>query len=300
MKPYLKLCAGLSGHEFTLGDARKKLGTKPGSTKVIMSRLKSAGLVLSTGRGKYRLIRQENLAKLGELRAKDEKLYQLALEIFKKYSDLKALVLYGSRISTTADALSDYDILVITESAHDRSENREIERELAENLGIKVHLTVYSEKGFRTFTMTEPHLKFWLNDAVVLTESWKQGALPPTAKWGYKEALYMAKGYIDVGDEDRGSFRATCYLVALKMILMAEHALKLDYDYENVREEMEHLVGKSLVQAVRKDRLSPKGVRKKQIEKLARIVRERLKKLRSKLDLIGENESDLRWKEMRG
>jgi len=300
MKPYLKLCAGLSERKFTLADARRTLGAQPGSTKVILSRLKNAGLILPISRGRYRLIGRENLAKLQELRANDMKLYQLALEVYRKCPDLKALVLYGSRISGSADAFSDYDAMVITEAGHDRSENRRIERELAERLGIRVHLTIYSKRGFMISAMTEPHLKFWLNDAVVLAEGWWPGPLPPTAKWGYKEALYMAEGYIDVGDEDRGSFRATCYLVASKLILMVEHALKLDYDYENVREEMERLAGRSLVQAVRKDSLSPKGVRKKQIEKLARIVRERLRKLRNKLDLIGENESDLRWKEMRG
>jgi len=300
MKPYLKLCTGLSQRRFTLADARKALGAQPSSTKVILSRLKSAGLILPIGRGRYKLIERENLAKLQKLRARDTKLYQLALEIYRKYPDLKALVLYGSRISGSADAFSDYDAMVITEATHDRSEDRRIERELAERIGIRVHLTIYSKRGFMISAMTEPHLKFWLNDAVVLSEDWWPGPLPPTAKWGYKEALYMAEGYIDVGDEDRGSFRATCYLVALKMILVVEHALKLGYDYENVREEMEHLAGRSLVQSVRKDRLSPKGVRNKQIEKLARIVRGRLKKLRSKLDLIGDNESDLRWKEMRG
>lgn len=299
MKPYLKLCTGLSESKFTLSDARRTLGAQPNSTKVILSRLKSAGLVLSIGRGIYKLIGRENLAKLQELRARDVKLYQLALEVCRKYLDLKALVLYGSRISGSADAFSDYDAMVITGSAHDRSENREIERELTAKLGIKVHLTVYSEKGFMTFTMTEPHLKFWLNDAVVLAESWRQGTLPPTAKWGYKEALYMAEGYINVGDESQGPRSATYYLTALKIILMVEHALNLDYDYENVRREIELLVGSRLVMAVRKNHLSPKGIRKKQIDKLSRIARKKLGKLRVDLESIGENESDLRWKELR-
>jgi len=213
---------------------------------------------------------------------------------------LKALVLYGSRISGSADAFSDYDAMVITESPRSRGENRKTERELAERLGIKVHLTVYSEKGFVTFAMTEPHLKFWLNEAVVLAEGWQLGSLPPTAKWGYKEALYVAEGYIDVGDESQGTRRATCYLTALKIILMVEHALNLDYYYENVRKEMEDLVGRGLVMAVRRNHLSPKGIGKKQIDKLSRIVHKKLRKTRADLESIGENESDLRWKELRG
>ncbi|MEW6222617.1 MAG: nucleotidyltransferase domain-containing protein [Candidatus Hadarchaeota archaeon] len=300
MKPYLRLCEGLSGSKFTLADARKALGVQPSSTKVILSRLKSAGLILPVGRGRYRLIGRENLAKLQEIKERDKKMYQLVLGVYQKYHDLKALVLYGSRISGTADAFSDYDAMVITDAIHDRSDNKKIERELAEELGIKVHLAVYSKRGVMISAMTEPHLKFWMNNAVVLAEDRWPTPLPPTAKWGYKEALYMAEGYIDVGGEDQGSFRVTCYLLALKLILMVEHALKLDYDYENVRKEMEYLVGKNTVLAVRRDHLSPKGVRKKQIEKLGRIVRKRLKELRNKLDLIGENESDLRWKEMRG
>jgi predicted nucleotidyltransferase len=299
MKPYLKLCTGLPERKFTLADARRTLGAQPGSAKVILSRLKSAGLVLPIGRGRYRLIGPENLAKLQELRARDTKLYQLALEVYRKYPDLKALVLYGSRISGSADAFSDYDAMAITEATHERGENREIERELAKRLGTKVHLTVYSEKGFRTFAMTEPHLKFWMNDAVVLAENRWPTPLPPTAKWGYKEALYMAEGYIDVGDESQGPRRATHYLTALKTILMVEHALNLDYDYENVRKEIEHLIGSGLVMAVRKNHLSPKGMKKKQIDKLSRIVHKKLGKLRADLESIGENESDLRWKELR-
>lgn len=300
MKPYLKLCAGLPERKFTLADAQRTLGAQLGSTKVILSRLKSAGLILPLSRGRYRLITQENLAKLQELRARDQKLYQLALEIYRKYPDLRALVLYGSRISGSADAFSDYDAMVITEAVHARGKNRGIERELAEMLGTKVHLTVYSEKGFKIFIMTEPHLKFWLNDAVVLTEGRWPGSLPPIAKWGYKEALYMAEGYIDVGDESQGTRRAICYLTALKIILMVGHALNLDYDYENVRKEMERLVGRGLVMAVRRNHLSPKGIRKKQIDKLSRIVHKKLRKTRVDLESIGENESDLRWKELRG
>jgi predicted nucleotidyltransferase len=266
---------------------------------VILSRLKSAGLVLPIGRGRYRLIRQENLTKLQELRMTDKKLYQLALEIYKKCPDLKALVFYGSRISGSADAFSDYDAMVITEAVHHRAESRRIERELAKELGIKVHLTTYSEKNFKTFAMIEPHLKFWLNDAVVLMEGWKPGQLPPTARWGYREALYLAEGYIEVGDESKDSHSATCYLVALRIILMVEHALKLDYNYENVRREVEQLVGKRLSGAVRKNHLSPKGIKEKEINKLGELTRRKLREVRRVLESIGENESDMRWKVLR-
>jgi len=81
---------------------------------------------------------------------------------------------------------------------------------------------------------------------------------------------------------------------------MVEHALKLDYAYEKVRKEIGNLVGESLVQAARKNHLSPKGVTNEQTEKLRGVVRKRLREVRSKLDLVGENESDLRWKELRG
>lgn len=299
MKPYLKLCAGLPRPKFTLAEARKTLGVRPGSAKVVLSRMKSAGLVLSLGRGNYRLIGRENLVKMEEIRERDRKLYRLAQEIYRRYPDLKAIVLYGSRISGGADTFSDYDVMVITEEVHGKGEKKGVERELAERLGARVHLTVYSEKGFRKFIMTEPHIRFWLNDAVVLAEGRWPGALPPTAKWGYKEALHMAGGYIDVGDESRGARRATYYLTALKIILMVGHALKLDYDYENVRREMEDLAGKGLVMAVRRNHISPRGIGRTQVDKLGKIVRKRLGETRSGLEAIGENESDLRWKELR-
>ena len=285
---------------FTLADVQRVLKIQPESAKVIVSRLKSAGRILPLERGRYRLIRQENLAKLQELGARNQKLYQLALELYRRYPDLKALVLYGSQITNSADVFSDYDAMVITEVPRDRNEDRRIEQELGEELGIRVHLTIYSEQGFRVFAMTEPHLKFWLNDAVILTEDRGLRPLPPTAKWGYKEALYVAEGYIDVGDEGRGPRRAIYYLTALKIILMVEHALNLDYGYENVRREMERSVGRDLVMAVRRNHLSPKGIGKEQIDKLRRIARKKLRKVRTELESIGENESDLRWKELRG
>ena len=298
MKPYPKLCAGLSKMVFTLTEAQKVLGAKPSSAKVIVSRLKRAGQILPLGRGEYRLIKPENLSRLLELKKMNPKLYQLALGLYQRYPDLKLLVLYGSQVTGSADFLSDYDTMVITETLHDRREEKNIRRELENELGIKLHLTVYSERGFKILAMTEPHLRFWLNEGVMLEEGIALGPLPPVARWGYREALYLAEGYIDIGDQG-GVASVASYLIALKITLIVEHALNLDYSYENVRKEIEALVGRDFLLAVRKDRFSPRGLRKRQIEELKRAVREKLRKVRAKLNLIGENESDLRWKELR-
>lgn len=297
-KPYLKLCEGLPNYNFTLADARRALGTRPGSAKVILSRLKGAGLILSVGRGRYRLIGRENLARFQELRARDPKLYQLALELYRGYPDSRALVLYGSRISGVADELGDYDVMVVTEKSHERSETRAVERGLGRLLGVRVHLSVYSERVLRTLAMGEPHLKFWLNNAaVLLPEGRGLGVLPPTSKWGYKEALYVAEGYIDAGDVGGGG-QAASYLTALRMTLMVEHALSLDYDYENVRKEVERFAGGRLVTAVRANPIAAK-VGKEEMVRLRRRVRKKLKEVRAKLKLIGENESDVYLKELR-
>ncbi len=297
-KPYSKLCAELSGATFTPADVRRVLGSTPGSTRVIVSRLMGAGQIIPLERGKYRLVRQENLIKLHELKTRNPKLYQLALEVYQKLPDLKMLALYGSQVAGVADEFSDCDVLVVSEKVLEKGEKRKFKQELERKLGIKLHLTIWSERSYRTFILTEPHLKFWLSEAIILDEGGLSWPLPPTAKWGYKEALHVAEGYIDIGDDALGPRRAAYYLTPLKIVLMVEHALNLDYSYKKVREELERLVGKDLVQATREDRFSPKGIKKKQIEELRKIAREKLRKVRIKLSLLGENESDLYLKEL--
>ena len=244
------------------------------------------------------MVKPENLIRLQELKGMNPKLYRLARGLYQRYPDLKLVVLYGSQVTGGADPFSDYDAMVITESVHDGEKKRDIWRGLEKELGIKLHLTVYSGGSFKTLIMTEPHLRFWLKEGKVLDEGGAFGPLPPVAKWGYKEVLYLAGGYIDIGGEG-GPASVASYLTALKLILMIEHALRLDYSYENVKNELERLVGRDLVLAVRKNPLSPKGLRKRQVEWLRKMARKKLGEVRAKLDLIGENESDLLLKELR-
>ena len=297
MRPYLKLCAKLSGHAFGLGDIQRALDTSRGAAKVVVSRLKRDGQLITLERGRYRLVGRESLAKLQELESMDPNFHRLAEEVYRRYPDLSAVVFYGSRIAGSADEFSDYDVLVVTRESHEWTETRRVEQELRGELSVGAHLTVYSEKTFRLLVITEPHLKFWMNNSVVLTEGHELGVLPPTAKWGYTEALYLAEGYIDVGNMG-GRGQVISYLTALRMILMVEHSIGLDYDYENVRKEVERLVGGRLIRATRANPLSP-NVRKEETVQLRRRVRKRLREARSKLDLIGENESDLKWMELR-
>lgn len=290
-KPYTKLSEALPSPIFTLSDAQKRLRSTSGSTKVILSRLKQGGQVISLERGRYRLISPESHAKLQELKQKNLKFYRLALEIYRNYPRLEMLVLYGSQVTGGADKFSDYDVLVVIKELLEKEEKERFKQELERKLGIKLHLTIWSERSYRTFLLTEPHLKFWLSEAIVLDEADLFGPLPPTAKYGYSEALRLAEVHFETAN---GSPReANHYLIALKIALMLDRAMRLDYSFKSVKEEIEKLVGKDLFSSIRKNSLSPIKVHKKHIENLRRITREKFREVRMKLESIGRNESDL-------
>lgn len=296
-KPYIKLSKVLPSPTFTLSDAQRKLESTRGSTKVILSRLREGGQVLALGKGRYRLISPESYAKLQELKGKNSKFYRLALEIYRKYPDLKKLVLYGSQLVGRADKYSDYDILLILPRVLSGKEKKSFRQELEVELGIKLHLLICSEKTYRVMLLVEPYLKFWLNEAIILDEAGMSNApLPPTAKLGYLEALRTAEVYLETAEEGSSSRRASYYLTALEITLMLDHALKLDYEFENVRRDLEELVDARLLLAVRENPVSPRKVGAKHIRNLRKVTKEKLKEVRTKLGLLGQNESDLYWR----
>lgn len=237
------------------------------------------------------MITPESYVKLQELKQKNPKFYRLALEIYRGHPNLKMLALYGSQVTGGADRFSDYDVLVVSRGLLERGEKKKFKQELERKLGVKLHLTIWSEKSYRTFILTEPHLKFWLNEAVILDGGGLFGPLPPTAKYGYSEAMRLAEVHFETAD---GSPRAASYyLIALKIALMLDYAMRLNYDFRSVKEEIENLVDETLLSAVRKNPLSPTKVHKKQIENLKKITRKKLREVRTKLESLGQNESDL-------
>ena len=297
MKPYLKLCTEFSSSAFTLSDVRRVLRATPASAKVIVSRLKSTGRLLQLGRGKYRLVRPENFFRLQKLRTKNPKLHRLALEIYRKYPDLKMLVLYGSQVRGDIDRFSDYDILLVLETLPNSEEKNMFVRELEQKLGIRLHLIVCSVESYRMFLVIEPHSKFWLNEAIILDEADLFGALPPTAKLGYFETLRTAENYLEMAGKGKGSPREASYcLIALKIVLMLNHAIELDYDFENVKKEIEKLVDGDLLSAVRMDPVSPRRINRRHVEGLMETTKEKLEEVRRKLGQLGQNESDLFWR----
>ena len=295
-KPYVRLREALSGSAFTLAEARKVLKSTSGSAKVIISRLKRAGQIVQLGRGEYRLISPESYVKLQEIKQKNPKFYRLGLEIFRGYPNLRMLALYGSQLAGRADKYSDYDALLILPEVLSGEKKRSFRQELERRLGIKLHLIVCSEKTYRTMLLIEPHLKFWLNEAIILDEGGISSTPPPpTAKFGYLEALRTAEVYLKIAK--RGSFRGASYcLTALKIALMLDHALKLDYKYENVRSNLEKIAGSHLLSMVRKNPVSPGKVTTKHIRDLRKAAERKLREVRTKLDLLGQNESDLYWR----
>ena len=293
-KPYTRLREAFLGSAFTLPEAQKVMGSTLGSTKVIISRLKQAGQIVRLRRGEYRLIRPESYIKLQELRQKNPKLYQLALEIYRRYPNLKMVAFYGSQLTDRADKYSDYDALLILPEVLSDKNKKSFRQELEEKLEIKLHLIVCSEKTYRAMLLIEPQLKFWLNEAIILDEaSISSTPPPPTAKFGYLEALRTAEVYLEIAE---GSARgASYYITALEIALMLDHALKLDYNFENVRKDIEKFVDIRLISAVRKDPISPRKISAKHIQALKNTTRKKLREVRMQLGLLGRNESDLYW-----
>lgn len=295
-KPYMRLREAFPVSAFTLAEAQKVMGATSGSAKVIISRLKHAGQIVRLERGKYRLIRPESQVRLQELEQKNPKFYRLALEIYRKHPNLEMLALYGSQLTGRADRYSDYDALLVLPEVLNVGEKKSLKQELEKKRGIRLHLIVCSEKTYRAMLLIEPYLKFWLNEAIILDEAGVSStSLPPTAKFGYLEALRTAEVYFEIA-EAGSPRRASYYITALKIALMLDHALKLDYEFKNVRSDLEKLVAADLLLAVRENPVSPRKVSMKHVRELREATKRKLKEVRTKLHLLGQNESDLYWR----
>jgi predicted nucleotidyltransferase len=291
---YLRTFDKLRRDAFSIQEFAKINGLSVESSKVILHRMGNSHQVLKIERGKYILISPKNWIVLESLKKKP-KLYKLAIEIYKTFPTLSLILLYGSQVRGDADEYSDYDVLIIVEKP---VENRiEIKKEIEKKLGIKLHLTVYSEGAFQVFTISEPYLKFWFKEGIVLDERGIYAQMTkPTAKMGYCENLYEAKVYLEMlSFETRALKRAKFALTALRISLLIEHALELDYDYNNVNKELIEYLGESMKKIRQGSPLS-----RRELNSLVRVSNKTYKRVNNKIDTVGDNESDIYWKKSKG
>lgn len=293
-KIHLRTFDKLKRDTFTIQEFAKINDISLQSSKVILHRMGNSYQVLKVSRGKYILISPKNWIVLESLK-KNQKLYKLAIELYKTFPTLSLLLLYGSQVRGNADKYSDYDILVIVEKP---VENRmAIKREIEKRLRIKLHLTVYSEQAFQVFSISEPYLKFWFREGILLDENGIFTQITkPTAKMGYCENLYEAKMYLEMlGFERKASKRAKFALTALRISLVIEHAMNLDYDYNNVNVELVRYLGNSIKKIRGGFPLS-----KRELTSLVKLSNKTYRMVNNKIENIGENESDVYWKKSKG
>lgn len=287
-----RLYQKLGKTEFGIREVQRVARLTYGSAKVMLNRLKNNGQVLKTRHGQYVLIKPENWIGLQRIRKNNPKLYRLAITLYQRFPKLGMFVLYGSQVTGYADKYSDFDVLVVVPSSTEKTSI--IKKELEKKLRIKLHLTVYSQRAFETLVISEPYLKFWLTEGIVLDErAVLNRSFKTVAKLAYLENLETVENYIDIAKKETDSARKTrYYFTALKMLLMTKEALNLNYNYMDVRRKWIDKVGK-ISQRIRQR----KNIKQKELERLIRLCRKEFKEVTCYLKQVGENEADLYWKQ---
>lgn len=291
--PYLALYHKYKGSQFGLDEAKSTLGATSGSTKVILSRLKAENKLFSVGWGRYVVMSPFSYMKLKDLGQSDPVLFAIVSEAYHQFPNLCMLVLYGSRVTGRADELSDYDVMLVLPEQHPDIEafKSKVERDI----GGKLHLTVYSAAAYKTLLLTELYLRFWISEGMIFDEAGLSKAiLPPIPKLAYLESLTMVENYVTLAANEKNQMRKVRhYFTALKTSSIVESALGLSYDFSLVRDKIEAQLGKALVHNIR----ARKQVTQSEIRTLKRLVAENCAGISKKLRCIGENESDLYWRE---
>lgn len=170
-----------------------------------------------------------------------------------------------------------------------------VKKSIEEKLGIKLHLTIYSEKAYKTVLLMEPYIRIWLTEGIIFNEKDLTRIIPPPPKIGYKEMLYSVETLMDVANmEDNVMEKAKYYKKALNMLLIIEDMLDLRYDYSETKKKLESLLGDKTAYSIRHS----KKLDKKELDSLKRKTMSEHKKISKEIETLGENESDLQWRRM--
>jgi predicted nucleotidyltransferase len=289
---YLKAHAIFGKERFSVRQFAEIKNLTHQSAKVLLHRMKKNGQVLSVKHGEYVLISPKSFLMLQQLQSDNIMLHQLASEIFKMFPELKALVLFGSHVRGEADRYSDYDAMLILPEIREKS--MLTKRGIEKKLDIKLHLTVYSEKGYKSALLTEPHIRFWLSEGILFDESGvTKRPLPPVPKMAYEEWRSTAETYIETaqGTEEK-SKKGRYFLTALEILELIKSTLEMNYHFSFVKERLVSIIGKEIMEKVR----SGKQLENKELELMESACNNESDAIDAFLEEIGENEADIYWK----
>lgn len=226
----------------------------------------------------------------------DPLMKQITAKIRARLPGATAIIFFGSRIAGTADAYSDYDVLVLLPEGLEETERARVKKEMqAAFPKIKLDLLFGSERWLRARMTYEPFYRFWLKESVT---AWGKGPninrFPPLSTSAMKSYLGIVGSEIDLAaavENCHGGTRIA--LDALEMLLEIEQSFKYSYSTRLVREAMSVLVGSDLMTRIR----NPKSrLLERERRAILRITRAKYRAVRAALDAMPENISDRRWR----
>jgi predicted nucleotidyltransferase len=289
---YLETYAEFGKKRFSAHDFVKLHKLSLASSKVLIHRLTKNNQLLRAGRGEYVVLRPINFLKLKQLERKNKKLYRLSLELFRMFPELKALVLFGSMIRGQADRFSDYDALLILEEKTE--ETAEVRQKIEKKLAIKLHLTIYSEKGYKNALLSEPYIRFWLAEGIKFDEvKIFQSPPPPVPKMAYEEWLSTARIYMENAKEaEHPGKKCKYYFTALEVLGGIRAALRMVYDFGLVRQRLVQLINGQRIMKIR----AMKPLDAKDAKLLEKLCKTEFHMIDVLLNEMGDNEADIFWK----
>jgi predicted nucleotidyltransferase len=235
-----------------------------------------------------------------ELVKLDPNLTIIADAVMRTFPATKAILFYGSQVQGQPDGYSDYDVLAILPSSEvpDLWERAEIERELRERHGLRVHFSATSPETAWLELRMAPYLRHWLEQGVLLGDGDVfQEPFPPLAKEGARVTLGSIENDLDLMIEqgDSRRWRAEVLMRALRSLILLRTAIWGRYPCD-LRGEVETEVGAAIVKRLR----NPKGrIRPDDLERLERRVKELLRQVKELAAAMPENASDREVRQLR-
>jgi predicted nucleotidyltransferase len=267
-------------------ELKRYRGREYSHLKVALGRSVKKGGAIKVGRGVYFIPSPENVSKLIAL-ADRKVIYQIVKSTYEEFHrDLKLVLIYGSYARGDFDSKSDVDVLVVAEG-----DGRGLANRLSKKMGVKVDLKVITEQYFKRLMVVEPKVHFWLKEGIVFDEAGLAKDIYPLGRIGIYEALRNARAQIELSQEADAAEKCYYLLVALRELLTAKHALDLDFDYKNVKEEFMRAAGKSALEILRSKRST--GVSGKQLSRWKKLVDELYFELERRYKGLGESLGDL-------
>jgi predicted nucleotidyltransferase len=257
--------------------------------KVVLGRSVKTGGAIKVARGVYFVPSPENVSKL--LALADRKIvYQVVKSTYEEFHrNLKLVLIYGSYARGDFDSKSDVDVLVVADG-----DGRGLSDRLSKKLGVRVDLRVITEQYFKRLMVVEPKVHFWLREGITFDEAGIIKEVYPIGRIGVYEALQNARVQIELARE--ADFSDKCYylLVALRELLTLKHALNLDFDYKNVKNEFVKVAGGDALMILRSKRW--KRVGREQLRMWGKKVDELYSELEQTYKSLGESLGDLYMK----